>query len=148
MSVRVKWPAVGRAAARLILAAVFIAAALPKLAAPADFAVSVYRYQVLPAGAINLAALYLPWLELLAAAALFLPRWRDGAARILLALLLVFTAALGFNLARGLRLACGCFGAGGGAADGWNLLRNAGLMVLCMALLWPARGAAPSQPGS
>ena len=123
-------------AAAAAVALTFLAAAGPKITDPAAFALAVYRYQMLPAGLVNLAAIYLPWIELMAAAAILLPAWRRPAAAILLAMLGIFTAAIAINMARGLNISCGCFG---GSSDGipmgwWNLLRNGALIALTLVL--------------
>lgn len=128
--------------ARWALAAVFAAAAVPKILSPHDFAVVVFRYQMLPYSLVNLAALFLPWLELLSAVALVAaPRWRDAALAVLGGLLLVFTAAIAFNLYRGIDIACGCFTVKPGARHmgWWNLGRNA-LLILAA---WWARERRP-----
>lgn len=128
---------------RWALAAVFIAAAIPKIASPGDFALAVFRYHLVPHPVINLFALTLPWLELLSALALLaLPRYRAAAWWMLVAMLIVFSAAIAINLARGIDTACGCFSVKPGARHMgmWNLLRNAGLLVIAML----ARPAEPS----
>lgn len=131
-----------RTALRWGLAAVFAAAAAAKIASPHDFAVAVFRYQMLPYPLVNLAALFLPWLELVCAVALVAaPRWRGAALTILLGLLIFFTAAIAFNLYRGIDTACGCFTVKPGARHmgWWNLGRNA---VLILAGWW-ARESRP-----
>ncbi len=120
--------------ARLILAAVFIGAAIPKILDPPGFALAVFRYQILPDSLINLAALFLPWLELVAALALLgVRRLRDSATLIIAGLLAIFTLAIALNLYRGIDVACGCFTVKAGARHmgALNLLRNLGLLVLC-----------------
>lgn len=131
-------------AARWTLAAVFFAAAVPKILSPHDFAVAVFRYQMLPYPLVNLAALFLPWLELVCAAALVAaPRWREAARLILLGLLVVFTAAIAFNLYRGIDIACGCFTVKPGARHmgWWNLGRNA--LLIAAAVFARPRQEAP-----
>lgn len=107
-----------------------------KILYPNEFAVSVYRFHLLPGFLVNVTALYLPWLEMVCAACLlFIPRCRTAALWIVLVLLLGFTMAIGINLWRGSAFGCGCFGRG--AADqplSWlSLMRNAGL--ICLAIL-------------
>lgn len=123
---------------RLALAAIFVAAALPKIGAPRDFALALFRYRLLPDGAINAAALTLPWLELIAALALLQPRWRTAGAAWLLALLGAATAGLAAALIRGLEIDCGCFSLrpGGSPVTLWSLARNA---ILLAAIAWSAR---------
>lgn len=95
---------------RLAFGALFLAAAWPKIRDPASFAQMVYYYKILPDALINPVALLLPWTELVCGLALIaVPRLRYGAATLLTALLVVFTAAIAFNLARGLDISCGCF---------------------------------------
>jgi len=95
--------------ARIILGCVFIYASLDKMAHPELFAEAVYNYQLSPEVAVNLVALWLPWLELLSGGLLVLGVWVHGSSLILSGLMLIFLAALGINLARGLDIHCGCF---------------------------------------
>lgn len=118
--------------ASLVIAAVLLSG-YQKIFFPADFAVSVYRFHLLPGFLVNLTALYLPWLELMCAVCLlFVPRYRGTALWIVLILLAGFTAAIGINLWRGSVFGCGCFGRG--AADqplSWlSVVRNVALMAL------------------
>ncbi len=101
-------------AARVALAAVFLYAAVPKIADPAGFAKSIFNYQLLPDAAINPLALFLPWLELLTAVALLaVPRLRRGALFLLGGMLLVFILAISSAMLRGLNIDCGCFSTSG-----------------------------------
>ena len=123
---------------RLALAAVFIIAGVPKILEPHEFAVAVFRYQMAPYAVINLVALILPWLELLAGLALLgVPRLRNAANLIITGLLLFFTVAISINLYRGIDIACGCFtvNAEAGHMGWWNILRNVSLLAAC-AILW------------
>ena len=120
---------------RLVLAGVFLAAAVPKLVHPGDFALSVFRYQLAPHGWVNLIAVLLPALELCSALALlFVPRFRDAALCVLAGMLSLFTAAMLINIMRGIDISCGCFSqdASAGALGWWNVLRNAALLGLCL----------------
>ena len=135
--------------ARLALAAIFLGACLAKIRDPAAFALAVHRYRLLPSEAVNAVALLLPWLELLAGLAILCPRPRPRAAAafLLTGMLAVFTAAISLNLFRGIEASCGCFTTRADAAvsDAWNLLRNAGLLVLSLFLLADAlRTPSPS----
>ena len=134
-------------AARWILGLVFLVAAIPKIVAPHDFARVVFHYQMVPYPLVSLVGIYLPWLELVAALALlFVPRFRDAAAWILLGLLLVFTAAIAANLVRGIDIACGCFSVDPktGHLGAWNLIRNGFLIALALAALVLSPRADPS----
>jgi uncharacterized membrane protein YphA (DoxX/SURF4 family) len=98
--------------ARLVMAGIFIYASIDKIANPAAFAKDVYNYQILPDALINLTALVLPWLELLLGLCLLAGVWMPGAVLSVSGLLMVFLAALVFNLVRGLDVNCGCFSTG------------------------------------
>ena len=95
--------------AQLALGAVFTAASVPKILDPPSFAHMIYNYRLLPGGAVNAFALWLPWIELLAGLALVIGVWKRTAAGACAALLLLFLAALSWNLARGNPVNCGCF---------------------------------------
>ena len=104
---------------RLLLGGVFIYASLPKLADPSGFAVDVGRYRLLPLPLVNLVALVLPWVELLAGG-LLLSGWLSRSSGLLLALVsAVFFVAVASAMARGLDIECGCFQVGGGGKVGW-----------------------------
>lgn len=116
--------------ASFVVAAVLLSGC-HKIIYPGDFAVSVYRFHLVPDMLVNLTALYIPWLEIVCAACLlFIPPYRVAALWIILFLLIAFTAAIAFNLWRGSVFGCGCFGRG--ASDmplSWmHLVRNAGLI--------------------
>ncbi len=74
------------------------------------FALEIQNYQLTTWTASIVAAIYLPWLEVLAGLALVFRRLYTGALVMLLALDAVFIAALSSAWARGLDISCGCFG--------------------------------------
>ena len=126
------WPSTFTVLLRWALALVFAAAAFPKILQPAEFALAIFRYQLVPYDLVNLLAVFLPWLELVCALALILGcRWRQGALWLLLLMLIVFTTAIGINLYRGIDIACGCFSVNAAQGHlGWlSLLRNTVLMA-------------------
>lgn len=117
---------------RVTLAAVFLWACVDKWAHPEAFARAVYRYHLLPDGAINAMALLLPWVEFWAALAVLGPRrWRTAGATLMAGMLVVFTAALAWNWMRGLEVSCGCFSTSATAATTGKeaLLRNGSLFI-------------------
>ena len=135
-------------ACRLALAAIFFTAAIPKILSPHEFALAVFRYQMLPYALVNAFAIFLPWIELVAAVAILSPKSSRGAALILLALLAVFTAAISANLLRGLDISCGCFSvsAGAGRIGWWEVVRDAAFIVLCLPVLQPSRSPREEPP--
>jgi len=96
-------------AIRLLVGAFFVYASLDKIAQPAGFAKAVYQWQIGGPVAANLVAVTLPWLELLAGTLLLLGAWRREAAAVIALMLVVFLAAAGSVLARGIDVEnCGC----------------------------------------
>ncbi|HAO21774.1 MAG: DoxX family protein [Desulfobacteraceae bacterium IS3] len=94
---------------RIILGGIFVYASTDKILHPAAFAEMIYNYQIVPDFLINLSALVLPWLELFIGVCLISGKWMPGAAFLLNVLLIIFFAALLFNLYRGININCGCF---------------------------------------
>jgi putative oxidoreductase len=94
---------------QLALGAIFIIAALPKIADPPSFAHMIYNYRILPAGLINFSSLVMPWVELLCGVTLVIGVWRRATLSIIALMLIVFIVAISFNLARGNAIDCGCF---------------------------------------
>jgi uncharacterized membrane protein YphA (DoxX/SURF4 family) len=94
---------------QLALGAIFVIAAIPKIADPPSFAHMIYNYRLVPGSLINVSALILPWVELLAGLALILGVWRAAARTIIGILLAIFIIAISINLARDNAIDCGCF---------------------------------------
>jgi uncharacterized membrane protein YphA (DoxX/SURF4 family) len=119
---------------RIGLGVLFVVAALPKLQDPAGFAKVVDHYHLLPETAGRVLALALPVLELLAGACLILGVLDAGASLLVLGLMIVFTAAVGAAVARGLDISCGCFDTEDGAKVG--LEKIAENLALTVAAFW------------
>ena len=94
---------------RIALGLLFVLAALPKLVDPPSFAHMIYNYRIVPGALVNFMALVMPWVELLAGAALILGIWPRSATALVGAMLLIFIVAISINLARGHAIDCGCF---------------------------------------
>lgn len=123
--------------ARVILGCVFIYASLDKIVHPELFAEAVYNYQLSPEAAVNLVALWLPWLELLSGSLLVLGVWVHGSSFILSGLMLIFLASLGINLARGLDIHCGCFTSqGSDPMTVLSLFRDSLFLFFALYLFW------------
>jgi rhodanese-related sulfurtransferase len=125
------------------MAGIFIYASIDKIAHPAAFAKDVFNYQILPDALVNLMALLLPWLELFLGLCLLAGIWLPGAVLTVNGLLIAFLAAFVFNLARGLDVNCGCFGAGGlgpSMSTGGYLLRDVGFLAVGAFLFYAVFG--------
>jgi uncharacterized membrane protein YphA (DoxX/SURF4 family) len=97
-------------ALRWVMGALMLWAAVSKLAQPTDFLGSIYAYELpLPRSWLQLAAVVLPWLELLCGLLLLANVWSETALAAISALLVVFIAATGQAWLRGLQISCGCF---------------------------------------
>jgi uncharacterized membrane protein YphA (DoxX/SURF4 family) len=125
---------------RLALGIIFFYAGIEKIIVPREFAVAIYNYQLLPDWAINLTALYLPWLEVFLAAGLIAGIYARGASLISALLFLTFAVAMTINLVRGLDISCGCFGAASGKINWLYLVRDTSLMAMSVFILFFDRG--------
>lgn len=137
-----RWTDVAVWALRLILGAIFIYAGYIKIIDPHGFAKNIYQYQLLPDLLVNISALILPWLEVIAGACLIaVPPLRRGAAGWILLMLIVFTTAIIISLARGLDISCGCMSTDPAAAKiGWKkVLENTAMLSGISFLLWRER---------
>ena len=125
-----------RLSARIVLGVLFVFAGVTKAYDPAEFAIEIHRYNLIPWLPGALASVYLPWLEILAGSLLILKRLERGALLLITVLLLIFTIALASATFRGLGIDCGCFGKAF-AATGTvlPLMRNI-LLLAFTGLLW------------
>jgi uncharacterized membrane protein YphA (DoxX/SURF4 family) len=122
--------------ARLVLASVFISAALPKLKDPVAFAAAIDAYRTISGSWAMAAATVLPWLELIIAVGLLTPWLRRASAWIMALLLGLFIALHLSAWARGLNIDCGCFGESGSSPDyHWLILRNLALLLATIFIL-------------
>lgn len=127
--------------ARLILAAVFIGFGWVKATeSPAEMRVAVAAYRLVPPGLVNVVAAVLPYLEIATGILLLLGlATRIGAALCTL-MMLGFLFGLGWVVAKGYNINCGCSGGGGVVAKGdthytEEILRDIGLLILTVYLL-------------
>ncbi len=142
----IAWKKVKARKATVFLSAIvvglfFIWAGVPKILGPLAFAKSIWNYDLAPPATINLAALIMPWLEVIGGGCLVLGVYRQGGRWVTSALLVLFIVAVGLNLLRGHEFNCGCLSASTYFTDqylvGWNdkyllLLRDIGLLVLAV----------------
>ncbi len=133
-----------RSALGVALGGIFLYAAGSKLIDPRPLVTIIWGYRILPAGPINLLAIYMPWLELLVGIGLFTGFKRRAAALLGGGLLVMFIVALGINAVRGVNVACGCFSASAeDVGNAWLLvLRDLPMLAAALVLL-----LAPSRPG-
>jgi len=96
-------------AIRIIVGGVFIYASLDKLMNQEEFSKAIYNYKFLPGAFINIFAIIIPYLELIAGLFLVSGIFVRGSSLIIIILLVLFIVALGQAYARGLDINCACF---------------------------------------
>jgi uncharacterized membrane protein YphA (DoxX/SURF4 family) len=95
---------------RIVLGMIFIFASYGKIINPYGFALSIASYQMLPLSVINIFAIIMPWLEMIAGILLVLGFRIRANALIINMMLVVFIIAISQALLRNLMLSdCGCF---------------------------------------
>ena len=139
-------------AIRLVLGALFIYSAWPKIADPPGFAQMLSNYRLLPDAWVNPMALVLPWLEMVAGISLVAGIMRRGAALWIAVLLVVFIGALSINIARDVAVDCGCFSVAASqkshaeliASMKLDIARDVGMLLMALfSLFFPLSGSDP-----
>lgn len=125
---------------RLILSAVFLWAGGQKAWRPDLFANDVRTFPWVADPWPAMIAIFLPWLELVAAASLWTPLKR-GATLLLGTMLGGFIVLLAVAQYFGWQIRCGCFGASTGEMNYTQAyLRNGALLAVTVALVWLWQG--------
>jgi len=96
-------------AIRVIVGGIFIYASFDKLMNQEMFSKAIYNYKFLPGTFINIFAIIIPYLELIAGIFLISGIFVRGSSLIISILLVLFIIALGQAYARGLDIDCACF---------------------------------------
>ena len=94
---------------RLIVGIVFIYASYDKILDPISFSKNIHNFHITPIFIENLAALIIPWLELIIGILLILGLFLEGTTTITIALLMFFIFILSQAVFRGIDVHCGCF---------------------------------------
>lgn len=94
--------------ARLVLGGLFFYAGLGKIGQPYQFAAAIKAYQLLPEVFVGLAAVSIPWIEVINAFALLWGRTCRSALLTILILLAAFLLVISITMLRGLDIDCGC----------------------------------------
>lgn len=130
------------------LALVFLTAGAAKIYDPQAFAVSIARLRIVPMALLGPLAILLPWIEVAGAAALFFPKQRLPALKLLLALLIAFTAVLGIGLIRGVT-SCGCFGSADAFLNRADVALGRNVILIAAAgFLLLRKPTSPAEPAS
>ena len=132
-------------AARVLLGVVWVWAAVAKMGDPAVSVRAVRAYELLPEWLAKGVGYGLPFLEIGLAVLLIAGLATRLAAVLSSTLLVVFLVGIISAAARGLQIECGCFGGGGQLGAGQStaytgeILRDAGLLVVSLFLVWAYR---------
>jgi uncharacterized membrane protein YphA (DoxX/SURF4 family) len=122
---------------RVLLGGAFVLAGLLKIMDPARFAVDVGNYRLAPHALVNLVAIIIPWIEVVAGLSVLAGIWLRAAALVITSLTVMFFFVIASALARGLNIECGCFGTVGGRHVGLvNLAIDTFLFSLGLVLIW------------
>lgn len=122
---------------RLLVGGMFIYASFYKIVEPGAFAKSIWYYHLVPGYVINLMAIVLPWVELLAGLALIAGVYYRGAVLWANLMLVIFIVALATTIARGINIDCGCFrAAASGTHSAWLALLFDVVATLFSIQLW------------
>tara|TARA_B100000287_G_C20452502_1_gene710062 strand:+ start:443 stop:883 length:441 start_codon:yes stop_codon:yes gene_type:complete len=94
---------------RFVLGIIFIYASIDKIIDPISFSSTIDNYHISPYSLNNIAALVIPWLELIIGVFLICGIFINGSSFIAILLLLFFIFILTQALLRGINVDCGCF---------------------------------------
>jgi uncharacterized membrane protein YphA (DoxX/SURF4 family) len=121
---------------RLALGGLFIYAGVVKVLDPLDFAQNIRNYRLVGQSLAFIAAIVLPWLEILAGVALAAGIWKRASALIISGLLVFFILLTLVTIARGLDVECGCFGALSRKSGFGVILEDLGMLFMGLCLLF------------
>jgi putative oxidoreductase len=126
---------------RIGLGLVFLYAGIIKIIDPVAFAGSVAAYKIMPYALNYLIAAVLPWVEVTCGLLLVIGYRVRAASCIVIVMNLVFIAALGSTIVRGLNVDCGCFRQGGEKTPAWlAILRDVVFLAAAISLFRQRRG--------
>jgi len=125
---------------RLVLGGLFIYAGVVKVLDPLGFAQDIRNYRLVGQSLSFIAAVVLPWLEILAGLALAAGVWKRASALIISGLLVFFIVLTLVTIVRGLDVDCGCFGALSRKSGLGVILEDLGMLFMGLCLLFaPAK---------
>ncbi len=133
---------------RVALGGLFCIAAVSKLQEPQTFAEAIKAFKVVDHIALGhliaTAAFVIPWVELIAGAALVLGLWSRAAALTIALALAAFIAGLISVIARGIDASCSCFGNLNlfcpSAVGACQVIRNSVMLLPAVYLVWRGGG--------
>ena len=134
-------------AMRLFVGGFYLLAGGLKVSNPGKFAEAVANYRILPHALINLVAITLPWIEVVAGLFLVLGIWQKASAWLINVMTAVFIAGITSAVIRGLNIECGCFGTVGGRKVGLTAIAEDVALLACgLWLVWRSTGKRSHSP--
>ncbi|MFN5309641.1 MAG: MauE/DoxX family redox-associated membrane protein [Candidatus Kapaibacterium sp.] len=127
---------------RLFIGFLFIAAAVDKIAQPAEFAKNVANYHIPPYSLTNIVALTLPWLEFVVGLLLLFGVRVKAASILTSGMLIMFIILIASAMIRGFNISCGCFSQSDAAVAevstvGWKkIFEDIGLLLCSIYLTY------------
>jgi putative oxidoreductase len=129
--------------ARLLIGGLFVYASVHKILDPANFAVAIRNYMIIPPGWSNVAAMVLPWIELVAGLLLIAGVLTKPSAVLTTGMMVVFVGALSYAYIIGLDINCGCFGSSVdslGRIGPFEIMRDSILLAVSFLIIVADRG--------
>lgn len=120
---------------RLAIGGLFVVAGAMKLWEPALFAKDLANFRLVPDNLVNLVAITVPWIEVLAGGLLVLGACQKPSALLITTMLVIFLVFIGQAVYRHLNINCGCFGTLEASKVGWTALAKDGVLLLVAAWL-------------
>jgi putative oxidoreductase len=126
-------------ALRVFVGGFYFVAGAVKVGDPGKFAEAVANYRMLPHELINLVAITLPWIEIVAGVALIMGAGLRASVWLINGMTVMFIIAISAAVARGLSIECGCFGTVGGREVGLKAIaEDVGLLFCGLYVAWRA----------
>jgi uncharacterized membrane protein YphA (DoxX/SURF4 family) len=123
-------------ALRVYLGYFFIYASLSKIPHPAQFAEAIANYRLIPYMVLNLGAVMLPWIELVAGLFLIIGFKSKPSAIVIGLLLLMFDVMILINMYQGAPITCGCYDTVGEPIGWKKILENALMLVFSVQIYY------------
>ena len=94
--------------ARILIGGILIYSSVNKIVDPGGFARAIDNYHLIPFGLENSMAIVLPWLELIIGICLIFGLFIDGAAFLVIVIMVIFIVAITYAILSGYNIECGC----------------------------------------
>jgi uncharacterized membrane protein YphA (DoxX/SURF4 family) len=114
---------------RVCVGGFFIYASMSKIPYPAQFAEAVANYSLVPYQVLNLGAIILPWLELLAGLFLIIGFMSKASAILIGLMLVMFDVMVLINMYWGAPITCGCYDTVGEPIGWRKIIENAVMLI-------------------